>query len=243
MPWCDHVAAFYDQTVEHVYRPGRAAAGFRALPRLDGCGHTSILPIMNETTKSEGRVVSAIYRRTKEVSIYPMGGDRFLIEAVLQDEIHDVHAEVEILHPSLEIVAARSEVRNGPFTNICNMTQANIEGLVGMQVERGFTVEARKRVGGRGGCHRISELVVEIAQAAYQLHFVRHFSEVPAEVREREDDPVRRHAEVMKGIPGMRNTCFSYDEDHVELIAEKALPMRLRHQEMPRRVLGAPSEE
>lgn len=219
MPWRDHFAAFYDQTVEHVYRPCRAAAGLRASPRLDVCGHTSMLPVMNETTKSEGRVVSAIYRRTKEVSIYPMGGDRFLI------------------------VAARSEVRNGPFTNICNMTQPNIEGLVGMQVERGFTVGARKRVGGRGGCHRISELVVEIAQAAYQLHFVRHFSKVPAELREREDDPARRHAEVMKGIPGMRNTCFSYDEDHVELIAEKALPMRLRRQEMPRRVLGAPSEE
>ena len=66
--------------------------------------------------------VAAIYHRTKEVNIYPIEGDRFLVEAFLQDEIHDVHAEVEILHPSLEIVAARSEVRKGPFTNVCNMT-------------------------------------------------------------------------------------------------------------------------
>lgn len=186
----------------------------------------------------EEAAVPAIYKRTKEVTIHPLGGDRFLIEALLQDEVHDVHAEVEILHPSLEIVAARSQVRNGPFTNICNMTHPNMEKLVGMRVERGFTLEARKRVGGRAGCHRVSELVVEIAQAAYQLHFVRYFSEIPPEVRQREDNPGQRHHAVMNRIPGMRNTCFAYDEDHTELVAEKAEPLRLRAQEMPRRRLG-----
>lgn len=188
------------------------------------------------------REVSAIYHRTKQVDIYPMGGDRFLIEAILQDEIHDVHAEVEILHPALEIVAARSEVRNGPFTNICNLTHPNMEALVGMRVERGFTLEARKRVGGRGGCHRVSELVVEIAQAAYQLHFVRFFSSVPAEERERQDDPAKRHQRVMASIPGMRNTCFSYDEDHAGLVAERADKLRLRPQEMPRRAVAQRGE-
>jgi hypothetical protein len=178
------------------------------------------------------RQVEAIYHRTKEVNIYPLGDERFLIEAFLQDEVHDVHAEVEVLHPSLEIVAARAEVRSGPFTNICNLTHRNIEGLVGMRVQRGFTVEARKIVGGPGGCHRISELVVEIAQAAYQLHFVRLFQNVPAEVREREDDPPRRHAFVMENVPGMRNTCFSYNEANRELIRE-ARPLRLRRQQMP----------
>ncbi|GBD26923.1 hypothetical protein HRbin30_02266 [bacterium HR30] len=180
--------------------------------------------------------VRAIYHRTKEVNIYPLGGDRFLIEAFLQDEVHDVHAEVEILHPSLEIVAARAEVRSGPFTNICNLTHRNIEGLVGMRVQRGFTVAARKIVGGANGCHRISELVVEIAQAAYQLHFVRLFQNVPPEIREREDDPPRRHAFVMDHVPGMRNTCFSYNEANRELIRQ-ARPLRLRPQEMPVREL------
>ena len=180
--------------------------------------------------------VRAVYHRTKEVNIFPLGGDRFLIEAFLQDEVHDVHAEVEILHPSLEIVAARSEVRNGPFTKVCNMTQSNMASLVGMRVGRGFTLEARKRVGGLGGCHRVSELVVEIAQAAYQLHFVRFFSEVPKEQREQEDDPVRRHAAVMTAIPGMRDTCFSYSERNRELIP-LADPLVLRDQDMPEREL------
>jgi hypothetical protein len=179
----------------------------------------------------------AIYHRTKQVGIYPMGGDRFLIAASLQDEVHDVHAEVEILHPSLEIVEARSEVRNGPFTNICNMTHPNMQGLVGMCVGRGFTLEARKRVGGRGGCHRVSELVVEIAQAAYQLHFVRYFSSLPPELREREDVPAQRHAAVIANVPGMRNTCFSYDEDHAGLVAERAEPLRLRRQDLPSRLV------
>jgi hypothetical protein len=181
--------------------------------------------------------VSAIYHRTKETNVYPLGGDRFLIEAFLQDEVHDVHAEVEIEHPSLEILAARSEVRNGPFTSVCNMTHPNIEELVGMRVGRGFTQEARKRVGGRGGCHRVSELVVEIAQAAYQLHFVRYFQSVPKEVREREDVPSERHRGVLETIPGMRNTCFSYDVEHADLIAEHASPVKLRDQDMPTRKL------
>ncbi|GIW44614.1 MAG: hypothetical protein KatS3mg077_1896 [Candidatus Binatia bacterium] len=176
--------------------------------------------------------VQAIYHRTKEVNIYPLAGERFLIEAFLQDEVHDVHVEVEVLHPTLEIVAARAEVRNGPFTNICNLTHTNIEKLVGMRVERGFTLEARKVVGGAAGCHRISELVVEIAQAAYQLHFVRLFQNVPPEVREQEDDPPRRHAFVMENVPGMRNTCFSYNEENRELIRQ-ARPLRLRRQDLP----------
>ncbi|MFI5393980.1 MAG: DUF2889 domain-containing protein [Candidatus Binatia bacterium] len=177
--------------------------------------------------------VAAIYHRAKEVNIYPIGGDRFLIEAFLQDEVHDVHAEIEILHPSLEIVAARSEVRNGPFTNVCNMTHANVERLVGMRVARGFTGEARKIVGGPAGCHRVSELLVEIAQAAYQLHFVRLFLSTSAEQRAREDVPAERHAFVIENVPGMRNTCFSYSESNRAIIAEKAEPLRLRAQQMP----------
>ncbi len=177
--------------------------------------------------------VTAVYHRTKEVNIYPLGGDRFLIEAFLQDEVHDVHAEVEILHPSLEIVAARSQVRNGPFTRVCDMTHPNVERLIGMRVERGFTGAARRIVGGSGGCHRVSELLVEIAQAAYQLHFVRVFQAMPREERAREDVPARRHAFVMENVPGMRDTCFSYSERNRELIAEKAEPLRLRPQLMP----------
>lgn len=92
--------------------------------------------------------ISAIYHRTKETNIYPLdglGGDRFLIEAFLQDEVHDVHAEVEIVRPALEITAARAEVRGGPFTEVCNMTHSRIESLVGMKVERGFCLDSFTR--------------------------------------------------------------------------------------------------
>ena len=179
------------------------------------------------------REITAVFHRTKQVDIYPLEGDRFLIAALLQDEVHDIRAEVEILHPSLEIVAARSEVRNGPFTAVCNMTKPNVEKLVGMRVARGFTQQARAAVGGAGGCHRVSELLVEIAQAAYQLHFVRFFSSLPREVREAEDDPVRRRRAVLEAIPGMRNTCFSYSDAHEDLIAEHGTPLTLRGQIMP----------
>src|SRR5690242_19652738 len=145
--------------------------------------------------------ITAIYHRTKEVNIYPLTEDRCLIEAFLLDEVHDVHAEVEIVYPALEIVAARSEVRSGPFTTVCNLTHPNMEKLVGMRVARGFTQAARTAVGGSAGCHRVSELVVELVQAAYQLHFVRFFGSLPRAVREGEDVPTARHAAVLQAVP------------------------------------------
>jgi hypothetical protein len=182
--------------------------------------------------------VTAIYHRAKQTNIYPLADDRFLIEALLRDEVHDVVVEVEVMHPSLEIVAARSQIRNGPFTNVCNMTHVNMERLVGMKVGRGFTTSARAAVGGTGGCHRISELVVEIAQAAYQHHFVRYFQSVPKEIREKADVPIDRWRSVNASIPGMRNTCFTYSDEREQTIADKAEPLRLLDQQMPERTLG-----
>jgi hypothetical protein len=110
-----------------------------------------------------------------------------------------------------------------------------VQKLVGMRVSRGFTQAARAAVGGSSGCHRVSELVVEIAQAAYQLHFVRFFGSLPPEIREAPDDPAARHAAVLQAVPGMRNTCFSYSDEHRQLIVDQATPLRRRAQEMPRR--------
>ena len=81
---------------------------------------------------------------------------------------------------------------------------------------------------------------MEIAQAAYQLHFVRLFHETPPAERQREDVPARRHRFVLENVPGMKNTCFSYDERNRELIAEKAAPLRLRPQQMPVREIESP---
>jgi hypothetical protein len=182
--------------------------------------------------------VRAIFHRSKQSSIYPLGGDRFLIEAKLNDEVHDVIVEVEVVHPSLEIVAARSEIRNGPFTNVCNMTHVNMQKLVGMNVGRGFTGAARAAIGGGAGCHRVSELIVEIAQAAYQLNFVLFFESMPKEMREREDVPIDRWRAVNATIPGMRNTCFSYSDEREALIESKAEKITLFEQDMPVRRIG-----
>jgi len=179
--------------------------------------------------------IKAIFLREKRCCIFPLGDDRFLIEATLKDDIHDVQVEVEVLHPSLEIVAARSEIRNGPFTNVCNMTHPNMEKLVGMKVSRGFTLEARSAIGGTGGCHRISELVVEVAQAAYQIHFIRFFAGLPKQVRERDDVPVERWRMVNKAVPGMRNTCFTYSDEREDTIEKLADPLHLRDQDLPSR--------
>lgn len=177
--------------------------------------------------------VRAIFHRSKQSNIYPLGGDRYLIEAKLGDEVHDVVVEVEVMFPSLEVVAARSEIRNGPFTNVCNMTHVNMQKLVGMNVGRGFTTAARAAIGGKAGCHRISELIVEIAQAAYQLNFVLFFENMPKEMREREDVPIDRWRAVNQTIPGMRNTCWSYSDEREPLIEREAEKIKLFDQVMP----------
>ena len=69
------------------------------------------------------------------------------------------------------------------------MTHPNADDLVGMNVGRGFTRRGRDAVGGTGGCHRVSELVVEIAQAAYQLHFIHATHDVPRESANAETFP------------------------------------------------------
>jgi hypothetical protein len=179
--------------------------------------------------------VRALWHRQKQTSIYPLGDSRFLIEASLRDEIHDIVVEVEVLHPSLEIVASRSRVRNGPFTNVCDMTRGNMEKLVGMKIGRGFTMAARQAVGGACGCHRVSELVVEVAQAAYQLHLVRFFDGVPKKEYEKTDVPINRWRAVNLAVPGMRNTCWSYNDEREAMIEEKAEPLRYLDQTMPAR--------
>jgi len=179
--------------------------------------------------------VSALYHRTKAVGVYPLTDNRFLVAAELQDELHDVVVEVEILYPTLEIVAARSEVRNGPFTRVCNLTHTNMDKLVGMKIGRGFTLDARKLIGGTHGCHRVSELVVEIAQASYQLHFALYFQGISLEEREKNDVPLDRWKAVTQSIPGMRNTCFAYNDNAEELIREHGTPIRFRDHEAPDR--------
>ena len=184
------------------------------------------------------REVTAVFHRTKSVSIFPIEGDRFLIDACLQDEVHDVRIEVEILHPALEIVAARAEMRSGPFTEVCRMPHPVVERLVGMTIGRGFVREAKKIVSGPRGCHRLSELIVEIAQAAYQLHFVRFFSSLPAEVRNGPDNPALRRRVALEMIPGLEDTCFSYNTENEALIARDVSPIQLRQQDLPRRKLA-----
>ncbi len=83
----------------------------------------------------------------------------------------------------------------------------------------------------------MSELLVEVGQAAYQLHFVRFFGALGPEVRNAPDDPPRRRDAVLGAVPGMRNTCFSYSDANEHLIAERATPLRLREQTMPTRTI------
>ena len=121
-----------------------------------------------------------IYGCTKNVAIIPVDGERFVIRASLQDPVHDVYAEVEIRHPSLEILDASAEIRRAPFTEVCNLTTERMKKLVGLRVGPGFNQKSRDAISGSEGCHRLGDLMAEIATAAYQLHFIQFFGSKPS---------------------------------------------------------------
>ena len=84
---------------------------------------------------------------------------------------------------------------------------------------------------------RVSELLVEVGQAAHHLDFVRFFGALPPEVRNADDDPPHRRQAVLAAVPGMRNMCFSYRDENEQLIAERATPLRLHEQTMPAKLI------
>jgi len=169
--------------------------------------------------------MESIYECSKQVSVLPAGGDRFFIRASLRDVVHEVYASVEVLHPSLEIVDASAEIKRGPFTEVCALTTGLMKRLIGLSIAPGFRKKAREAVGGCEGCHRLLDLVSEIATAAYQLHFVRFFAANP-ELTGTEDVPVERRRAALGAIPGLRNTCFVYQDGNEELVREKATPLK-----------------
>ncbi len=168
--------------------------------------------------------MNTIYRCEKTVCIVPIEGDRFRIKATLRDVVHEVTAEVELLHPSLEITDAVAEIRRGPFTEVCRITTDRMKGLIGLTIAPGFKRKAREAVGGSEGCHRLLDLVAEIATAAYQLHFVRFFAANP-ELTGQEDVPVERRQAALQAIPGLHNTCFVYKDGSETLVRDKATPL------------------
>ena len=60
-------------------------------------------------------------------------------------------------------------------------------------------------------------------------------AKIVVHLREGEDVPTARHAAVLQAVPGMRNTCFSYNDAHRQLIVERGTPLKRRSQTMPRR--------
>jgi len=43
---------------------------------------------------------------------------------------------------------------------------------------------------------------------------------------------------VLQAVPGMRNTCFSYNDAHRQLIVERGTPLKRRSQTMRRREIA-----
>ena len=165
-----------------------------------------------------------IYACTKNVAIIPVDGERFVIKASLQDPVHEVYAEVEIRHPSLEILDASAEIRRAPFTEVCNLTTGRMKKLVGLCVGPGFNQKSRDAISGSDGCHRLGDLMAEIATAAYQLHFVQFFGSKPSSPGV-EDVPIARRQAALENIPGLRNTCFVYKDGNEELVRDMASPI------------------
>ena len=112
----------------------------------------------------------------KQVNIYPLEGDRFLIEATparrgprrarrgrdRPSDARDRRRPLGGTERSLHCRLQPDPAATCRSSSACGSPAASPR-------------RPARSVGGVGGCHRVSELVVEVGQAAYQLHFVRFF--------------------------------------------------------------------
>lgn len=108
------------------------------------------------------------HRRRIELDAYDRGDD-LLVVAHLSDDrpwaagtdqpehVHDMTLVVTVHRPELVITAARAEMRRFPHAE-CPQIEGAFEGLVGLQVGRGYTRAVQERFGRQLGCTHLELL-------------------------------------------------------------------------------------
>ena len=193
-----------------------------------------------------------IHTRHYETKVYRVAEDELLVRGAVSDrkppglyvtddpnelEVHQMHLELRVAFPSLEIESAQVLFESHPHTR-CPLIAADYEKLVGLSIARGFTRKTRDLFGGSNGCTHTNALLQAMAPAVVQSTWSVRVADERAAGKSRAN---MTPEELERRMRGNLNTCHIWAEDgeHVAALregepTEVMLPVRKRLRELGR---------
>lgn len=142
--------------------------------------HDDILA--DDPVGDDGEALEVLHDREYRVRAYRVGPDRVLIRGGVRDQkppglyldidpdpltIHHMQVDIEVVYPSMEIVAANVHMEVHPNTE-CTRIEPHYDKLVGLSIARGFTHKVRELFGGPRACTHTTALLQAMAPVAVQ---------------------------------------------------------------------------
>lgn len=120
------------------------------------------------TVASPGPGEVPTHRRRIELDAYDRGEDLLAVARLRDDRpwagesgqtehVHDMTLEVTVHRPELVVTGARAEMHRFPHAE-CRLIEGAFQGLVGLQVGRGYTRAVQERFGRQLGCTHLELL-------------------------------------------------------------------------------------
>lgn len=178
-----------------------------------------------------------IHTRNYEVRVYAVSDHEMLVRGAISDmkppglyvaddpeplEIHQMHVELRVEMPELEITSAEVVFETHPHET-CPMITTHYQGLVGLKVARGFTHKVRELFGGPRGCTHTTALLQAMAPAVVQSTWSMGLRQIRAHglpVGAPDDEALERR------VAGNINTCHVWDDqgEHVAALRSGSMP-------------------
>lgn len=186
-----------------------------------------------DPTDADGLPLEVLHDREYRVRAFRIAADRVLIRGAIRDQkppglyieidpdpmtIHHMQVDIEVVYPSMEIVAAKVHMETYPNME-CTRIEPHYDKLIGLSIARGFTHKVRELFGGPRACTHTTMLLQAMAPVAVQCMWSMRASD--SRRRGSDDSSNVQPAEPPTGPPMKRsdmwkvnlNTCHVWAED------------------------------
>lgn len=145
-----------------------------------------------------------IYERNINISCAQLDDDTLLTKASLLDLNHNMRVEIMIDRASQTIIDARARMVKVPF-EICALTTARVEAIVGFKIERGINRKLADALGRSEGCSHLFELALEAVRLSSNI--LLGFAHMEEEWRDRR---LNDEEFIERAKPFLKNTCLPF---------------------------------
>ena len=125
-----------------------------------------------------------VHTRSLRVETYSAGGDRVVVEGILEDtrfqsiytigrqrreagKVHGMVVRLLLGGTPTEILDAEAEMQTVPNEG-CTAAIASVKALIGMPIVYGFSKAVKDRISGPAGCNHLTSLILTMGSAAVQ---------------------------------------------------------------------------